>query len=171
MRSTIFFLLKSIIKATLLSFLIYFISAILIAAAYEDKQSARFSVAFLVMFFAYAFSYYMLHEKHRLDTYIPRDAQFTYRSELKAYFAQQGKYLLLIYGVCAVACEISSTVISVLEITGNPVATACCMFFPFYTVIGIPVLRSIASLVIAMGLASALCFLHSWRIKNNKIKQ
>ena len=95
MRMAIVKLIKSIVIASLFAFVLYFILAFTLAALFEDNPNKDLYISCCIVLI-YDLSFYVIHERRRTDTFEDCDEQFTYRKELKSYFAAEGKYLLLL---------------------------------------------------------------------------
>ena len=105
MKSTMLKLFKSIVFASLFAFVLYFMLAFPLAGAFEDDPNKDLYIS-CCMVLIYALSFYVIHERRRKETFAECDEQFTYGKELKSYFAAEGKYLLILYGICAAVVEI-----------------------------------------------------------------
>ncbi len=165
MKSKITQLVKSIILASLLAFVVYFILSFVLSAIFEENPNKDIYIS-LCMLAIYNFIFYMVHEERRLDTYVKCDDQFTYIKELKSYLLNEGKYLLLIYGICITVVEVSMLISQ--NNPANPIGVIFAMAFPLMPYIPIPVIRSILSLLLCMIGAGVLVLLRSYKIKNLK---
>ena len=162
MKSRIVSLLKSIVLSSLFAFVLYFILAFPLAGAFEDDPNKDLYIS-CCMILIYALSYYVVHERRRKETFAECDEQFTYGKEIKSYFAAEGKYLLILYGICAVIVEIGMLVSP--DGFNNSIGVAFAMIYPLTPYIPIPVVRSVLSLLICMLAAVGLAMLRSSRIK------
>ena len=162
MKEKIFALFKSIVVASLFAFLLYFILAFSLAALFENNPNKDLYIS-CCMVLIYDLSYYVIHERRRKETFAECDEQFTYGKELKAYFAAEGRYLLLLYGLCALAIEIGMLVSP--EGFNRSIGVIFAMVYPLTPYIPIPIVRTVSGLVICMGGAVVLMLLRSSRIK------
>lgn len=161
MRSTIVKLIKSITIASLFAFVLYFILAFSLAAIFEDDPNKDIYIS-CCMVLIYNLSFYVIHERSRAETFAECDDQFTCRKELKSYFAVEGKYLLLLYGIFAAVVEIGMLVSP--ENFNNSIGIIFAMIYPLTPYIPIPIIRSVLSLLLCMIGATALVLLRSRKI-------
>ena len=162
MRSRIVSLLKSIVLSSLFAFVLYFILAFPLAGAFEGDANKDLYIS-CCMVLIYALSFYVIHERRRKETFAECDEQFTYGKEIKSYFAAEGKYLLILYGICAAIVEIGMLISA--ESFNKSIGVAFAMIYPLTPYIPIPVVRSVLSLLICMLAAVGLAMLRSSRIK------
>ena len=161
MRLTIVKLIKSIVLASLFSLLLYFLTGFPLAAILDGNPNKHFYIS-CWMLLLYNLSFYVIHERNRTETFSECDNQFTYSKELKSYFAAEGKYLLLLYGICAVIVEIGMLVSP--ENFNKSIGGIFAMFYPLTPYIPIPVVRSVTSLLLCMIGAVILVLLRSHKI-------
>ena len=162
MKTKIFNLIKSIIFASLFAFVLYLITGFTVAGFFEENPNKHFYVSWW-MLLLYIVSFYVVHERLRKETHADCFDHFTYRKEIKAYFAAEGKYLLLIYGVLGMVVDVSMVITQ--NSPQNIVGAICVMFFPLITFIPIPIIRSISSVLLCMLGAVVLVLLRSRKIK------
>lgn len=161
MRMAIVKLIKSIVIASLFAFVLYFILAFTLAALFEDNPNRDLYISCCIVLI-YDLSFYVIHERRRTDTFEDCDEQFTYRKELKSYFAAEGKYLLLLYGIFAAVVEIGMLVSP--ENFNKSIGAIFAMIYPLTPYIPIPVVRSVVSLLLCMIGAVILVLLRSRKI-------
>ena len=155
--------LRSIALSGLSAFGMYFVSSLLLMAATEDKTELRDMISSIFMALAYTICLYHFHMRDRLNTYATHSNSFDVKAELKAFLRGEGKIILMIYGICAVAAEIDLLIPRATA--SRPVAMVCslcitmiCGYFP------IPVLRSILAFVISAVMVCLLAMLRSWKV-------
>ncbi len=162
--------LKHIIIASLATFGVYMASAYLVAAIFEgeDKRTLRDLVAYAFMMVFYAVFFYRFREYNRISTYMEHTERFDLKGELMAFLRADGKIVLAIYGIAAIATEISFFIFP--SPTPNPVATVCLFALgPFSALIPVPVLRSALCFVYAAAVACVLAMLRSRKIHQNDL--
>ena len=94
--------------------------------------------------------------------------QFDLKKEFGAFLRADGRIILAIYGVAAVAIEISCFIFP--SPTPNPIATACLFALgPFGGLIPVPVLRSVICFVYAAVVLFVLTLLRSRKIYKNDL--
>lgn len=135
----------AILVCTVLSFAFFFLFNLIVRAAFEDVSNINI-VIYNMNLIVYAFFYYTMHVKKELGPFSSNENS-NVAKEAKAYFLCEGKYLLIIYGILAVICEIELLISKSAK--GHFISTVCSMFFPYIFWIRIPVVRSIANLAIA----------------------
>ena len=157
--------LKHIVIASLATFGVYMASSLLIAAIFEgdDKKDLRFLAAYIFMMAAYAIFFYRFHEYNRIDTYAEHTDKFSLKKELLAYIRADGKYLFIIYGICAVVTDISCVVLQYSPQNFVGLLTSFCLG-PWAGVIHIPVVCSVLCFVYASAVACVLAMLRSHKI-------
>ena len=158
--------LKHIVIASLATFGVYLASYVLIAAIFEgdEKKDLRFLVAYLFMMAAYAIFFYRFHEYYRLDTYAEHGGKFDLKKELFAYIRADGKYLFIIYGICAVVTDISCVVMQYAPQNFVGLLTTFCLG-PWANNIKIPVVCAVVCFVYASAVACVLALLRSRKIR------
>ena len=120
------------------------------------RRNSCFGVCLTEYFF-----FKRLHLTPRLYTYHRHAGTYDFKSELRAFFTTDGKALLIIYGACALLCEISHLL--PIEII-NQFSLVCIPFFtPYILLSDIPVLRSLLSFLFAVALMSLLVARHGKR--------
>lgn len=154
-------LVKSVVYSSLLAFVLYAFLAFILAALLEKSENKHYIVSWW-MVLIYQIAFFIIHETDRTETHAKNDRQFTYLKELKAYFFAEGKYLLLIYGICVTIVEISMVVTN--NAPQNPFALIFCMNFPLMPYLPV-IIRSIVSLLLCMIGAHALALLRSFIIR------
>ncbi len=156
--------LKHIVIASLATFGVYMASSLLIAAIFEgdDKKDLRFLAAYIFMMAAYVIFFYRFHEYNRLDTYAEHTGKFSLKRELLAYIRADGKYLFIIFAVCAVVTDVSVMILGYN--TPNPIAAATMFCLGPWIEIYLPVLCSVLCFVYASAVACILAMLRSRKI-------
>ncbi len=157
--------LKHIVIASLATFGVFMACSLLIAAIFEgeDKHDLRFLVSYLFMMAAYAIFFYRFHEYNRIDTYAEHTDKFSLKRELLAYIRADGKYLFIIYGICAVVTDISCVVLQYSPKNFVGLLTSFCLG-PWPNNIKIPVVCAVVCFVYASTVACVLAMLRSRKI-------
>lgn len=160
-------LCKSIVVSTIISFIFYLVFAGIVNAMFEnvEERTTRFFILYCFMMLVYAACFYFIHIKKREELFAP-DEKFHLITEAKHYFFTEGKYLLLIYSVLAVLCEIDALIPS--DSPGKLIVTLCSMFFPFFTSIKIPVIRALINLLLANVIPLILVEIHSFKLHRRR---
>lgn len=161
MRKKTLNLVSAIVICTVLSFVFFFVFNFIIRAIFEDVSDINI-VIYNVNLIVYAFFYYVIHVKKRDEPFSSYE-NFGFWKEAKAYFSCEGKYLLAIYVVLALVCEIELLIPK--STPGRFICTICSMFFPYIAWIRIPVVRSIVNLAIANIIPFLLVEFNSYRLK------
>lgn len=166
MKKTLLSLLKSLVIASLFAFGALVIFAIIIAAALESSPYADILI-FLIVGAIYVPFWYHQREGHRIELHTARGETATYRSELAAWWQKDGKILLVILAVCALVGEASCW----LPTTKNTIAFCLLPLMPPLGLVPIPVLRAVAGIVWAFGLALGCMLLRSRKLMREQPKQ
>jgi hypothetical protein len=103
------------------------------------------------------------HEYNRLDTYAEHAGKFDLKRELLAYIRADGKFLFIIYGICAVVTDISCVVLQYSPKNFVGLLTSFCLG-PWAGVIHIPVVCSVLCFVYASAVACVLAMLRSRKV-------
>ena len=155
--------LKSMVLAALASLGMLIVSSIFLRAAFENHPLLGDIVTPILMALAYAVCFYRFYMYERLNTYAEHGDSFDGKAELTAFLRGDGKVIVLIYSICAAAAEIDLLIPR--ETPGRPIATACslcitmiCGYFP------VPILRSLLSLAVSVGIACFLAILRGRKI-------
>ena len=160
--------LKHIALASLADFGVYIPLALLTAAVFENSKLLRFMGAYVILAAFYAVFLYRFHMHPRISTYVTHGNVLDYKAELHGFLCADGKVLLTVYGILAVAHEIS-----ILALQGspqNPVGLVCA--FPlgaFWAEIPVPILRSVLAFVYASVVACGLALLRSRKIHKDDL--
>lgn len=167
-KKTLFRLVKSIVLCSILSFICFFAFNIFTRAVFEGFDNL-FLILYVINLLTYSIFFYVLHEKKR-ETCFSVGGEFNLWKEAKSYFTNEGKWLLLIYGIFAVGCEIEYAIVK--QSPQKLWHALCSMFFSFMVRMHIPVLRSIASIAIVMAVTLLLVEFRSYQIyKYEKAKE
>ena len=160
--------LKHIALASLADFGVYIPLALLTAAVFENSKLLRFMGAYVILAAFYAVFLYRFHMHPRISTYVTHGNVLDYKAELHGFLCADGKVLLTVYGILAVAHEIS-----ILALQGspqNPVGLVCA--FPlgaFWAEIPVPILRSVLAFAYASAMACGLALLRSRKIHKDDL--
>ena len=152
-----------IVLATAFSYVFLVIFALIVAAVLSSVEAmwVRELLLAAMMSVVYAFFFKRLHLTPRLYTYHRHAGTYDFKSELRAFFTTDGKALLIIYGACALLCEISH--LFPVEII-HRFSLVCIPFFtPYILLSDIPVLRSLLSFLFAVALMALLVARHGKR--------
>ena len=156
-------ILKSSIVALLISIIFSLVCNILLIGIFHLESDFNFDPIMICLnLITYFYFFYSFRERKRYECFSTNE-QFHWREEVKSYFSAEGKYLLIFYCVMAVLCEINYFITP--NTPQKPVVFVCSMFFPFFTSLRIPFVRSILSIMIAMVLHTALVEIRSYKIK------
>ena len=156
-------ILKSSIVALLISIVFSLVFSILLMRIFHLESDFNFDPIMICLnLITYFYFFYSFREKKRYECFSTNE-QFHWREEVKSYFSAEGKYLLMFYCVMAVLCEINYFLTP--HTPQKPMVFVCSMFFPFFTSLLIPFVRSILSIMIAMLLHTALVEIRSYKIK------
>jgi len=155
-------ILKSYIRALLLSIMIFLpiflISLWILGDAHEQISTLLVCLICMVTYFI---SFNSVREKERYEIFSASD-KFSIVDECKSYFVAEGKYILLIYSVMAVLSEIYSLITS--NSPQNPIAFVCAWCLPFYSIIKIPIVRSIVGILLTMAIHFTIVVFNSRKI-------
>lgn len=160
--------LKHIALASLVDFGVYIPLALLTAAVFENSKLLRFMGAYVILAAFYAVFLYRFHMHPRISTYVIHGNVLDYKTELRGFLRADGKVLLTVYGILAVAHEIS-----ILALQGspqNPVGLVCA--FPlgaFWAELPVPILRSVLAFAYASAMACGLALLRSRKIHKDDL--
>ena len=160
--------LKHIALASLADFGVYIPLALLTAAVFENSKLLRFMGAYVILAAFYAVFLYRFHMHPRISTYVTHGNVLDYKAELHGFLCADGKVLLTVYGILAVAHEVS-----ILALQGspqNPVGLVCA--FPlgaFWAEIPVPILRSVLAFAYASAMACGLALLRSRKIHTDDL--
>lgn len=169
MKRTIFNLSKAIVMASALSFVCFFVLNWFVRAIFENSDDKNLLACCFNMI-VYTICFYLVQTKKRKALYRSEDT-FNIVGEIQSYIKTEGKYLIAIYGILAVLCELNYLVTP--NSTGKLVVTLCSMAFPFLASIKIPGVRSLISLFIVCTMVFVLEVYHSYKIYkiNTKTKE
>lgn len=166
MKNKIIDLCKAIGISTLLSFICFFALNIFTRAIFENVEKINLILSCVNMI-TYALCFYFVRTK-KLDKLIVENSKFNPINEARKYFFVEGRYLLYIYSILVVLCEVNSLIVA--EGSGVILALLCSMFFPFFSSIKIPILRSILNLLLANVIPLLLFEYYSYKINKNELK-
>ena len=156
-------ILKSSIVALLISIIFSLVCNILLIGIFHLESDFNFDPIMICLnLITYFYFFYSFRERKRYECFSTNE-EFHWWNEVKSYFSAEGKYLLIFYCVMAVLCEINYFITP--NTPQKPVVFVCSMFFPFFTSLRIPFVRSILSIMIAMVLHTALVEIRSYKIK------
>ena len=159
MKKTIIGLCKSVIGATVLSFICFFLFNAIVRAIFKNAENIN-TYLYILNMITYTICFYFVRTE---KLYVPfsSSSKTSIIDELKAYFRIEGKYLLFIYIFLSVLCEINYMIVT--DTPGKLIVTLCSMCFPFSTSIKVPILRSIVSILVVMFNSTALAMYHSYK--------
>lgn len=144
-------LLKGIIKATLLSYGIYLLTANFLAAIfYHDTVGQRdFTPIYLSFIVIYSIAINFTYIRKESNEYYETTAEkFNWQRDMTEYLKAEGKYVLLIYGILAVVMEIGYWMFA--DAIPNPVEMCLMFCFPLPLVIRIPILRTVLAYMLTI---------------------
>ena len=163
MKKTFLPLFWHIVLATALSYVVLVIFALIIAAVVAEIEAmwVRTLMIAVILSVIYAVFFKKFHLAPRLYTYCRHTDTYDFKAELRAFFTTDGKALLIVYGACALLCEVCQWI--PMEII-HRFPLACIPFFPLYIFLeNIPVLRSLLSFIFAVALIAFLVARHGKR--------
>ena len=102
--------LKQIACATGAGLGVYMASVYILAAIFEKSRTLRDIAAYFFLMAAYILFFYRFHAHDRLDTYAEHTDKFDVKKEWLAYVRSEDKVLFLMYGICAVATDLSGVI-------------------------------------------------------------
>jgi hypothetical protein len=161
---------KNVVFAGLSGVLCLIVCYFVIGAALEhDGFMARNIAVFIVMAVFNAGMLYKLHFSNHIYTYAEHGDKFDVMSELKAYIRAEGKYFLLIYGLCALASEIDMLIPRAT--VGGPVMMVCSFALnPCWGYIPIPVLRYVLACLYSFGVICVMAIIRSRKVYKQERK-
>lgn len=157
----------AILVCSILSFVFFFLFNLIVRAIFEDVSNINI-VLYNMNLIVYALFYYAMHIKKELGSF-SSDENTSFVKEAKAYFSREGKYLLIIYGILAVICEVE--LLLAKSAKGHFISTVCSMFFPYIFWIRVPVVRSVVNLAIANAIPLLLVEFRFWRLRKKQPEQ
>ena len=161
--------LKNILFASLASGGALVIGSLVIAAALAEieNQPIRDASIYALVMVIYAVFLYRFHLYPRLDTYAEHTNHFAPKKELFAFIRTEGKIIFAIYGIVAIAAELSDLIIP--NTPQNPILFSSLFCLSSFMAIPIPVVRSIMALAYSVALVCLLVILRSRKIHREKI--
>lgn len=164
LKKKIIDLFKSIAISTLISFICFFALNIFVRSIFENVKNINL-IIYCINMITYALCFYFVRTK-KLDELIATDSKFNPINEAKKYFFTEGRFLLYIYSILVILCEVNSLIVP--DGSGAIFVLLCSMFFPFFSSIKIPVLRSILNLLLANIIPLLLFEYYSYKTKKFK---
>lgn len=147
-------LLKGIIKAILLSFVIYIFTANFLAAIfYHDAPPGQrdFTPIYLSFIVIYSLAINFAYIRKESNEYYETDKKiFNWKQDVMEYLTTEGKYVILVYGILAIVMEIGYWIF--INAIPNPVEMALMFCFPLAVVINIPIIRTILAYILTIFL-------------------
>ena len=155
--------LKHIALASLADFGVYILVAYLLAAIFEDHKSLLDIVAYVFLMVFYAIFIYVFHMSPRISTYTEHTKRFDPKGELMAFLRADGKVILIVYAICAIATEVSCFIFP--SPAPNPIATVTMFpISPLNVFIPVPVIRSVVCFVYSAVVLCVLALMRSHKI-------
>lgn len=123
---------------------IFFASPVIAAAAASSNNSLFVNVCYGII---YVIVFYCIHGYRRDSSYFPHEKKFSFVKETVAFCKSEMMNYMVIFAFLAVICEIN------LLIPGakNLMTSLLLPLFPFYTAVGVPVVRSLICLAWAFA--------------------
>ncbi len=150
----IFYALRKFAIATLITFGIFIVCSIFFAALAKEMSPEASHVLYGVF---YAVVFYIVHGYRRDSSYFPHEKKFSIKKEALAVWREELVHYLFIFVPLAIIGEVSCFIF-----TGQNFVTLVLMFvFPFYGVIGVPVLRSLVNIAWASAVMLACAVIKS----------
>ena len=164
MKKHIISLAKSVLKASIIALLLTvvysLISGIILSGVIKDGINLD-PVVYFISMVTYLISYYNTREKVRYELFTP-DNNFKTIDEAKNYINAEGKYLLIFYSVMAILCELNCLITP--NTPQKPIVFICSMFFPFFTALKLPIVRSVISILIVCVAHLIIAVFRSYKI-------
>ena len=142
-------------------FLYNTIGVLLIKLIFDEqalKATETYTPVYLILTFFYPVVCnfcYILHLTE--NSPIPQGSTYPWRTDMVTYFKNEGKILLVVYGICAILFETAY----LLSGDGLDIVSAIFLFcFPLAYTIPIPILRTMVAYTVTMILIFALIFLN-----------
>lgn len=143
-----------IIKSILLSYVFYIPATIIMSMIfYQDVEMGErdFTPLYLCMIFIYAIAFYLTYIRKSTSEKQISDAEtFNWKFDLVNYIKDEGKYLMIIFGILAVILEVSYFILP--RDTVNPILIVIGFCFSLTKVIEIPILRTVLAYLVTMTL-------------------
>ena len=158
----IFYVLKVLLISLLISFAVMAVGAVILGAVISILGDLGRGIFFGLI---YTFVFYKVHGHRRDSSYFPQEKKFSFIKEAVAFWKEEMIYYLIVFGVLAAVCEISLFIPSLpIKFMGNNIVTFICMFFfPFYSTVGVPVLRSVLNIAWALCVVLLCAVIKSYR--------
>ena len=159
----IFYVLKVLLISLLISFAVMLVGAVILGAIISILGDVGRGIFFGLI---YAFVFYKVHGHRRDSSYFPQENKFSFIKEAVAFWKEEMKYYLIVFGVLAAVCEISLFIrpLPITFIGKNNIVTFICMFFfPFYGTVNVPVLRSVLNIAWALCVVLICAVIKSYR--------
>ncbi len=158
----------TVIVSTLIYVLLLIIAnAIFLKVLDEAKFGITVALAFIDIIVIYPFCLYRFKIKKRCEVY-SKNNSFNVITEAKSYILGDGKYMLAIYAVLGILCEINALFLPLLK--ADFFGTICTTIFPLLTFMNVPVLHTVLSITIVCFTTICLEVYKSYRIDKNKLK-
>ena len=167
MKKKVISLFKSIAISSLLSFVVFLLANTFIRALFEDSERINLILSSFNMI-VYGICYYIVRIKDQDNFGESDSSKNDLYNEIKAYFVAEGRYLIGLYAILAVLCEINCLISQ--GSSGILLVTLCSMFFPLFAYINIPVVRMVLSLIITIIVHIALIVIRYFNI-NKKTRR
>ena len=158
-----------VVLATLVCFGMLIVFSIILAAVLMEIESrvVRDYAMYVLTMACYGVFFYRFHMIPRIGTYVDHADGFNFKAELRGFLRADGKFVLAIYVLAAVATEISCYIFP--SPTPNPVATACVFALGPFSMLPVPILRSVICFVYAAAVLCGLTLLRSRKIYKNDL--
>lgn len=158
-----------VVKASLVCFGMLLVFSIILAAVLMEFESQliRDCIMYVLTMACYVIFFYRFHMFPRISTYVVHAERVDMKKEMLGFLRADGKYILAIYALAAVAIEISCYIFP--SPTPNPIATACLFALGPCIIIPVPVLRSVVGFVYAAVVLCVLTLIRSRKIHQNDL--
>ena len=151
----IFYVLKTLVITNLTVFLISIIFSVVLAAISSEMNTVAASIFFGCF---YVIVFYAVHGNKRNSSYFPQEKKFSFAKEARAFFREELVYYIITFIILGIIGEISCFVFK----GQNPVTMVFNFLFPFYSVIKLPIVRSVVNIVWAIASVNACAVLKSY---------
>ena len=170
MKKTIISLAKTVLKASIIALLLTvvysLIAGILLSGVFKDGINLD-PIVYLISMVTFFIFYYKVRENNRYELF-SGDNKFNTITEVKNYIKLEGKYLLIFYSVMAILCELNCLITPATP--RKPVVFVCSMFFPFFTALKLPIIRSVISILITCAVHIIIAVFRSYKISKKSVQ-
>ncbi|MBE6651894.1 MAG: hypothetical protein E7610_00595 [Ruminococcaceae bacterium] len=157
--------------SVLVTFVAMLLSSTIVSAVLNefDNQVVKTLISDVIMLVVYAVSFYKFHQNDRINTYARHEGAFDVKAEILAYLRGEGKYLFILFAICAVLREVFGLIPgSFVSLFG--VIFVDILLNPIVNFLHIPVLSSFIAFLYACALLCLLVVIRSRRIHRDDVR-